>query len=183
MERRIESVIFKGNTNKSLTVSYIFNANTEGKFKCIEEDEKGNIKLYPGYLIQINPGYPLPRIFISPRKYYTFTLLLEKSVKLIQKNLFDLFPNVNQTEFETDDRALERFQTEKALSGAGITIVPAVYVDSSNQCYPGLRISLEDKPDSVTIPLEDAMGISHMFKSFEPHTYGMTILSQLITIT
>ena len=57
MEKRIESVIFKGFINKSLTVSYIYNLHINDKYASIEEDDRGQIKIYPTYLIQLNPGY------------------------------------------------------------------------------------------------------------------------------
>lgn len=182
MEKRIESIIFKGFINKSLTVSYIYNLQLGNKFASIEEDDRGQIKIYPSYLIQLNPGYPLPRVFISPRRYFAFVSLFDKAVKMIQENLFELFPSINKSEFEIDERVLERFQTEKALSSSNVTMMPSVYTDGTNQCYPGLRISLEDKPDAITIPLEDAMAINQMLKTFDPNQYGLALLSQLIKI-
>jgi hypothetical protein len=182
MERRIESVIFKGFINKNLTVSYIFNLKLDGKYRIIEEDDNGMIKMYPGYILQLNPGYPLPRVFISPRRYFPFVSLLEKTIKLIQENLFELFPSINKIEFEVDERMLARFQTEKALNSSNITMMPAVYTDSTNQCYPGIRVSLDDKEGAVTLPLEDAMGISQMLKTFDPNAYGLALMSQLIKI-
>ncbi|MBR5296999.1 MAG: hypothetical protein IKU29_03915 [Parabacteroides sp.] len=182
MGKRIESVIFKGFINKQFTMSFIYNLEFDGKFKSISEDGDGRITIYPSYLLQLNPGYPLPRIYISNIKYFTFTSLLESGVKLVRKNLFTLFPNINKTEFEIDERVMERFQTEKALNGGGITIVPSIWVDSTNQCYPGLKISVDNKSDCVTLPLEDAIAMNQLFKTFDPNQYSMSILSQLIRI-
>ena len=181
-ERRIESVLYKGIINKTLTLAYVFFLNMDGKYKMIEEDNNGNIHIYPSYLIQINPGYPRPRFFISSRQYFAFTAMFDKTVKLIQENLFELFPNVSRSEFEIDEGTLNRFQTEKALCTANLVMMPAVYVDSANQCYPGLNISSTDKSGSITIPLEDAIAINQLLKVFDPNTYGLNILSQLIKI-
>lgn len=181
-ERRIESVLYKGIVNRSLTVAYVYFLRLEGKYKMIEEDNNGNIHIYPSYLIQLNPGFPNPRFFISPRQYFSFIAMFDKSVKLIQENLFELFPNVSKSEFEIDERALNRFQTEKALCTANLIMMPSVYVDSTNQCYPGLNISSTDKSGSITIPLEDAIAINQLFKTFDPNTFGMNVLSQLIKI-
>ena len=181
--RRIESVIFKGIINKSLTVSYIYTVKlNEGHFNTIEEDNKGNIKIYPEYMIQINPGYPLQRFFVSSQKYYAFISMFDKAVKLIQEHLFELFPNISRSEFEIDERTLERFQTEKALCVANISMMPAVYFDSSKQCYPGLKICATDKSDNIILPLEDCISINKLFTIFDPNTYGLNILSQFIKI-
>lgn len=182
MGRLIESILFKGFVNKALRVSYIFDFEMEGSFKVISENDKGNITMFPGYFIKIAEQYPGPKIFISSTRYFTFIVLLEKSIKLIQENLFELFPGVGKIEFDMDGSVLERFQKEKALSSANITIVPTLYTDGTGTCYPGLRISLNDKDSSVTIPLEDAIAMNQMFKTFEPNQYGLSILSQLIKI-
>lgn len=182
MGRIIESILFKGFVNKSLRVSYVFDFEMEGSFKVISENDKGNITMFPGYFIKIAERYPEPKIFISSTRYYTFIVLLEKTIKLIQENLFELFPGVGKIEFDMDSSVLERFQKEKALSSANITMVPALHTDGTGTCYPGIRISLNDKDSSVTIPLEDAIAMNQMFKTFEPNQYGLGILAQLIKI-
>lgn len=182
MGRRVESILFKGFVDKGLRVSYIFTLELEGKTKIISESNNGDIKIYPGYILCIGAIYPGPRIFVSSSKFFTFTVLLEKSIKLIQENLFELFPNVGSVEFDINERVLERFQKEKALSSANVTMMPSIYTDSTGTCSPGLRISLDDKGSSITVPLEDAIGMNQMFKTFDPNLYGLNILSQLIKI-
>ena len=180
--KRIESILMKGYVNKGLRMSYVYNLELDSKYNTIVETDEGNIKIYPAYMICISEPYPGPRVFISSMKYFTFVVLLEKSVKLIQENLFELFPNVGKVEFDMDDSALERFQKEKALSSADITIIPVVYTDSTSTCSPGLRISIENKDSSIVIPLEDAIAMNRLFSTFDPNIYGLSILSKLINI-
>ena len=183
MGKVFESVLFKGLTDRTLRVTYVFELLIDGPFKNIKEDEEtGKITTYPAYMITLSTLNPRIRFAISSNKYYTFVVLFEKSLKLIQENLFELFPNVGKIEFDMDDSVLERFQKEKALSSAGITIVPAIYTDGTGGCFPGMRLSFENKDGSITIPLEDAISIDRMFRTFDPNQYGMSILSQLIKI-
>lgn len=183
MGRNFESILFKGFVDKSLRLTYVYMLELAGKFQSIKESEDGGrITTSPSYIITLSTLNPRTRVTISSTKYFTFVVLFEKSLKLIQENLFELFPNVGKIEFDVDERVLERFQTEKALSSADITMTPTVHVDQMGQCSPGLRISLDDKDGEITIPLEDAIGINQMLKIFDPNQYGLTILSQLIKI-
>lgn len=182
MGRTFESILYKGIADKSLRISYIFDLNLEGKFLTIEETSSGNITTYPTYMLKISSTNSNLKIIIGSLKYFTFVVLFEKSLKLIQENLFDLFPNVGKLEFDMDDSVLERFQKEKALNSADITMIPAIYTDGTGVCSPGLRISIENKGKYITIPIEDAIAIDRMFKTFEPNTYGLNILSKLIKI-
>ena len=182
MGRTIESVLFKRFVNKKLRVTYVYNVELDGKFKVIYENDKGDISMYPQYLVKIHEPYPGPRVAISPNRYFTFVVLFEKTIKLIQENLFELFPGVGKAEFDMDSSTLERFQKEKALSSANVTMMPAIYTDGTGTCFPGMRISLDDKDSVITIPLEDAIAMNQLFKVFEPNQYGLGILSQMITI-
>lgn len=182
MGRTFESVLYKGIADKSLRVTYLFELELGGKFPTISENNSGDIISYPAYMLRISSYSNNLRIVIGSSKYFTFVVLFEKSLKLIQENLFELFPNVGKLEFDMDDSVLERFQKEKALNSADITMMPAVYTDGTGVCSPGLRISIDNKGKAITIPLEDAIAIDRMFKTFDPNTYGLNILSQLIKI-
>ena len=105
---------------------------------------------------------------------------MEKTIKLIQKNLFALYPGVGSDEFEIDEKVLERFQKEKAMSGGGMTLVPSVYVDPSGLCDPGVRISMNDKNNGLTLALEDAIALNQLLKIFDPNQYSLTFLTKLI---
>lgn len=183
MVKNFESILLKGFVDKSFRFTYVYMLELEGKYQSIGETNDGErIITYPSYLITLSSLNPKTRVVISSMRYFTFVVLFEKSLKLIQENLFELFPEVGKSEFDVDTRVLGRFQTEKALSSANITMTPAVYVDQSGQCSPGLRISLDNKEGEITIPLEDAIGINQMLKTFDPNQYGLSILSQLIKL-
>lgn len=174
--RRFESVLYRGITNREFKCSFIYTLQTEGKFKNVIEKEQGSYIVYPGYILNVCEGYERPNLYISPRRYFPFVTLVNKTVKLVQENLYDLFPNVGRLEFEINERTLARFQTEQALNTANITMMPAVWVDSTNQCYPGIRITDEEKSLSVTIPLEDAIAFSEFLHGFDPNSYGTMML-------
>ena len=183
MGRVIESILYRGTTDRTLRISYVFELVLEGKYLNIKENEStGKITTYPSFIITISTMNPQIRFTIGSNKYYTFVVLFEKSLKLIQENLFDLFPDVGSIEFDMDNSTLERFQKEKALSSSGITIIPAIYTDGTSGCFPGMRISLDNKNCGITIPLDDAIGICQLFRTFEPNIYGLTLMSKLIEI-
>lgn len=177
--KRIESIVYQGLTNSELRVSFIYLfKHDEEKYNTVKEKESG-YTVMPSYLLKISEGYEKPQTFISPRKYFSFATMFDKSVKLVQDSLYDLFPNVGRPEFSMDSRAYERFIQEKAMSSAGMSIIPAIWTDSTNQCYPALQIISEEKNDSVTIALEDAIGFSRFLATFQPDLYGMLILTNL----
>lgn len=183
MGKTIESILFRGIVDRTLRLSYVFEFALDGKYSTAKENEEtGKVTLYPSYMITLSTMNPQIRFAIGFLKYYTFVVLFEKSLKLIQENLFELFPCVGSVEFDMDDSVLERFQKEKALSSGGITIVPAIYTDGTGCCFPGMRITLDNKNGSITIPLEDAIGMNQMLKTFDPNQYGMSLLSQLMKI-
>lgn len=171
---RIDSILYKGFVNKELRVTYNYNFEPSGQYQTIVQRDNGNVKINPGFGISISEGYEKSRIYLPANKYYSFTTLLHKSVKLISDNLYEIFPNINKMEFETDSRVLERFQTEQALSTHDITMIPAVWTDETGACYAGLRVNMVN--GTVTIPLEDAIPLSAMLKSFEPNIFGLSIL-------
>ena len=169
----VESILYRGIVNKDFRVTYLYQFESEGPYQTVV-DKGSKICVRPSFAITISEGFDKPRIFIPGVKYYQFLTLLDKTVTTISENLYEIFPNVNRIEFEIDSRVLERFQTEKAITTAGMTAVPAVWVDDTNSCFPGVRINT--KNGSVIIPLEDAIPMVQMFKCFDPILYSINML-------
>lgn len=171
---KIDTCLYKGFINSDLRCSFIYQFEQDGQFQTIKTRPSGNVGISPSFGISISEGYDKNRIYMPAARYYPFATLLDKTVKLVSENLYEIFPDVNNTEFEIDSRALERFQTEKAMSTAGFTMVPAVWVNETSQCFPGIRISQQN--GFVVVPLEDAIPMSKMFLSFDPHNYALSML-------
>lgn len=167
--------LYRGVTNKQLSVTYTYNFETTGDFQTIRQHENGTLTIRPSFGISISNGFEKDSIYIVPSQYYAFTPLLETAIKLISEHLYELFPDVGNSEFEVDSEALERFMTEKALANGGFTIIPAVFVDDNNQCYPGLRINTI-RFGSMVIPFDDAISISKLLSSFDPHLFSISML-------
>lgn len=179
MINRVEAILFRGYLNNEFRCSFIYTLTVEGKFKTVVQRDEGSYTIHPSYILNISEGYERPSLYISSRRFYQFITLLNKTVKVIQDNLYDIFPNVNRTEFEIDSRTLERFQTEQALSTAGMTMMPAVWMDSSSQCYPGIRIMTTDRPGGITIPLEDAIPFAELLHGFDANAFGINLLFKM----
>lgn len=173
---RIDTVLFKGFINKNLVCHYVFQFEESGQYQTIRTRQNGNIVINQCYGLSISEGFEKNRIYISANKYPAFVSLLNKSVKLVQENLYEIFPNVNQTEFEIDNRALQRFQTEKAMSTAGIGITPSVWIDEYSQSYPGIRIN---GSGFITIPLEDAIAFATKLSMFNPDNMMLSMLRMI----
>lgn len=172
-----DTQLYKGSkesVNPQMLVTYIYDFQMDGNFPTIKEKRNGGYTINPSFGISISEGFDKPRIFIPGIRYFAFSTLFDKAIKLVSENLFTIFPNVNKIEFEIDSRALERFQTEKALASAGMSAYPAVWCDETNACYPGIRINT--KQGSVIIPLEDAIPLNELFKRFDPICYSISML-------
>jgi hypothetical protein len=181
MGKVIESVLLKGFISKGFAISYLYDYDLDNpKFPTIKEIDDKNISIDGSFVIKIRYGKD-QIIWVPRNKYSAFVSLLEKATRMTQENLFELFPDIGNIEFDMDDSALDRFQKEKALNTAGFTMMPAVWTDGSGTCLPGIMIS-DEKGHAITIPLEECIGINQMFKVFDPYTYGMQILSMLIKI-
>ena len=172
---RINYKLFRGSTDRNLSVTYVYRFEESGDFQTVKERENGTITILPSFGINISNGFGKDSVYITSGMYYSFTSLLEKCVKLVSDHLYEIFPNVEGLEFEIDSKTLERFQTEKALSTNGMTFIPCVYVDETNQCFPGIQINTL-KFGSVKIPFQDAIPMSKMLSSIDPHLVGLSIL-------
>lgn len=172
---RIDSTLFRGFVNKDLRVTYSYNFEETGKFQTIfQKDNKTYIS--PSFSISIGGKFGDPRVFIPSSRYYYFTEVLNKTIKLVSEHLFEIFPDIGKIEFEIDERMLERYQTEKAMSSGGITIMPCVYNDATSASFPGIKIETSINDQTMIVPFEDAIAISKMFESFDPHNYGLSML-------
>ncbi len=173
---KIDTILYKGLINKDLRVSYIYSYDRDGQYQTIKQKPSGRYSLFQSFSIDISEGFEKPDVFVPANRYYQFTQLLSSTVKKISENLYDLFPNIGQPEFDIDSRTLERFQTEQALMSGGMTMMPAVYADESNTTHAGIRISSSIGNKSMTLPFEDAIPISKMFETFDPQVFGLSML-------
>lgn len=173
---KIDSTLFRGIIDKDLKVILNYQFEEGGQFQTILKHTNGKIYINPSYALSITEGFGKPNIFIPGNRYYQFLSLLNNTIKAISENLYQLFPNIGKVEFDIDSRTLERFQTEKALSTAGMTMMPAVWVDTTSSSYPGIRISTNINNSSICIPFEDAIPINKMLDTFDPNAYSLSML-------
>lgn len=173
MTMRANHILYRGTVNRDIRVTYAYKYE-DGQFCPVVQRSEEAVTIFPSYGISISEGFEKGSAFITSKTYYSFVLLLNKTVKLVSEHMFELFPDMNKMEFEIDSRTLERFQTEKAMSVAGMTMLPTVWVDETNNCYPALKI--ETLYGTCTIPFEDCMNINQMFKTFDPLNFGLSIL-------
>lgn len=174
-----DTTIFRGSKdscNKDLRITYIYSyANELEKFPTVREKNNGNgVTIDPSFAMSISEGFEKGRLFIPGNKYFAFISLFDKAVDLISDNLYTLYPNISRVDFEIDSKALERFQTEKALAVAGITAMPSIWCDEMNKSYPSVKFN--SVLGTVNIPLEDAIQIREMFKRFDPICYAASML-------
>lgn len=172
---RIDNVLYRGSINKEFRLTYMYTFEQDGKYQTVLQKDNGNISIMPSFSISISEGFEKSRMFLPSSKYFQFVLLLKKTVNVISDNLYDIFPNINKIEFEIDSRVLQRFQTEQAMTVCGMTMIPCVWVDSTNTCYPAIRVTSANN-ESIDIPFEDAMSLSQMLQSFSPHQFGLSLL-------
>ena len=173
---RITYKLFRGTVEKNLVANYVYTFDVDGDFRTIYQREgTENVTILPSFGISVSLGFDKDRLYIPSSQYYTFASLLETAVKLISEHLYELFPNAGRMEFEINAKALERFQTEQAIASNGFTLVPAVYVDDMNQCYPGIQIT-SLKLGNIKIPLQDAIPLSKMLNSIDPHLMSLSML-------
>lgn len=174
---RINHTMFRCSINKQIRVEFQFQRKTDGKFQTIRE-YKNTIHIESSFSITIGEPYGSPNhIFIPSKDYFQFVMLLDKSVKLIQQHLLELFPNLTADEFEIDHMVLERFSVEKAMHVNGMTILPCTWSNETNETYPAININTMN--GCCKIPLQDAMSISQMLSNFDPNTFGMLLLNMI----
>ena len=185
MKKRVDTLLFSGSVNKEFRINFIFSLNDkDDKFAPAKysqvTDQNGSptdiLKIFPNILLSISEGFGRPFITVGNNWYYSFVTLLSKSVDLISSHLYEIFPDVNKIEFEGDQKMLEIYRNEKALSANGITMYPTIYVNYTNQCFPAIKVTTTKYPMGITIPMEDAIAINKMFSTFDPISYGLTMM-------
>lgn len=164
----------KESNNPDFIITYQYKFEQNGEYPTVKRKKNGGYIISPSFSISLSEGFDRNRLFIPSSLYYPFISLFDKSVKLISDNLFILFPDISRMEFEVDPKALERFQTEKALTTAGMTGMPSTWVNKFNETFAALRIS--SKYGVITIPIEDAVAINELFKTFDPMVYSISML-------
>lgn len=171
---KIASTLFRGFVNKDFVCEYSYEIMESGKYATISQTTTGKLVLRPSFRLILSEGFNKNTMFIGSSRYYQFTQLLQTATKTISDHLYEIFPDIGKLEFEIDSRVLQRYQTEKAMSTAGITAYPVVWVDPTDTCYPAIRI--ETIRGFVSIPLEDAIAMTNMFQTFDPQTFGLSLL-------
>ena len=171
---KVEHLLMRGIIDKNLRVMYSYEYRDRSDFQTIKQYREDRISIYPAFGIDISRGFN-ENIWIPNKRYFQFVTLLERTVKLVSEHLYDLFPNVHRTEFEIDQKTLERFQTEKAMTTAGMTMTPGIWVNETGETFPGIRYeALQSVP--FVIPLEDAIAMSKLFSVFDPLNFGLSML-------
>ncbi len=178
--------LFNGSINKELRAvfgyKYVLNS-PDGKYKSVKTTERGTIILNHSYSLTINQTYDVMGIFIPGKDWERFCVLLDKTVKLVSDNLYELFPNVDSSEFDIDSRTLDRFKTEKACSSAGMSMYPDIWVNKESQTYPAIQINTTfGQCTSLKIPLEDAIPLNSLLKKVDPIQYGLGIIEAMESI-
>lgn len=174
------TTLYRGNAdsvNRDLHIVYSYDYKDDGPFQTLRPLKNGKgLLIDPSFSINIYSGFNDDKLFIPANRYYAFISLLEKGVKNVSEHLYELFPNVNKSEFEIDTKMLEIFQTEKALAVAGMTLSPCKYINKTEECFPAIMITTL-KCGKIVIPLEDAISVVELFKHFDPILYGASMLN------
>ena len=171
---KISANLFHGFINKELTLDFTYEIVDTGKFATIAQTNTGKLIIRQSYNLIISEGYGRASLFIGSSRLPYFTRLLQSATKTISENLCEIFPDIGKMEFEIDSRVMQRYQTEKAMSTGGLTAYPIVWVDPTDTCYPGIRI--ENAKGFISLPLEDAIAISTVLSTFDPNTFGLSLM-------
>lgn len=174
---KIEHILYHSDIEKTFRCSILFDFVTEEseRYKSYSQNpETGKVTIYPYHNLIMSRSYE-DRIFIPTRRYSQFIILLERSIKLISEHLYELYPNVTKNEFEIDHKTLEIFQTERALSIAGMTMIPDIFVNEVSETFPAVHISMSNG-STFKLTLNDAMGISKILNIVDPYNLGLSLL-------
>lgn len=173
---RLNHLLMNGTVDKNLRMNFIYDFKQGGdeRFPTMIEHEDGNLYMFPAHSISISSGNN-NHIFIPTKRYFQFVTLLERSAHLISEHLFELFPNISMTEFDIDHKVMERFETEQKLTTDGMSMVPAIWVNENNECFPAIRYEYI-KGDKFTIPLNDAIPMIQILNTLDPFTFGLSLL-------
>ena len=170
----LRHVLCRGMINRDARVAYSYRYENGGKFSTVYTGEKSTW-IYPAFSINVSDGGS--SMFIPSTQYFMFVALFHKSLVTIQTHIHELYPNMNQDEFEMDSRVLERYLLEKAMNVGGMTMTPSKWVDPTNKCYAAMK--MENAYGSCTIPIEDCIAFDQMFMTFDPNTFGLIMLNMV----
>ena len=171
---KVDHLLMRGSIDRDLRVSFRYKF-SDGEYATVKQ-RNDFIFINPTYAIVISRSFE-DSIFIPDRKYFSFVSLLSKTVKMISDDLYKLFPDINDIEFGIDNKMLDIFRVEKAMSTNGITMLPTVWVDANSKCYPGIEISGDNR--FFKFPMEDAIAMVQLFSVFDPMNLGMSILRMI----
>lgn len=182
MKKRIDLPIYKGmELNRDLLVTFSVTYELDGQYQTIVEKPNGITSIKQCYSLSISTGFQKSRMFCPGTQFMCFVSILQKSIKLIQDNIYNIFPSIGKINWDdVDRRELERFQTEKCMYLNGFSIIPIIYTTAFNECFPGIRITTKSN-DSIDIPFEDAILISEVLSKIEPSTLSITILKMMLS--
>ena len=178
--KNFSMTIFSGSVNKDFHVTYgyrfMFNSH-DAKYPTVKETDKGTIVINQSYSLSLFESYNGGGLFIPGKDWERFCSLLEKTVKLISENLYDLYPNVDSHELDIDHRTLDRFKTEKACSTGGMSMYPDVWVNKENETFPAIQMNTSiGSCTTIKVPLEDAVPLVAALKRIDPNLYGLGII-------
>lgn len=180
---RMKSTLYRGNVNPEMLVTFVCKYELSGQYPTLRKKDNDLYVLNPSFGMSISEGFNKPNIYITQKTWFTFVTLLEKAIKKISDNLYEIFPDIGSADMkEIDSNTLRRFQTEEALSSGGFTMFPDLWIDQTSQTFPGIRISSVSSQMFIRVPLEDCIPLAKMLNSFDPNTYGchmLHILSEL----
>lgn len=173
----LDCLLFRGVTDPELRVTFFADYNPDGKFASIVA-HPDRYKVYPSFCIKVSRSFE-QYIFIKSTRYFSFVSALKRSVKLISDNIYDLFPDMDKTEFEVDSRLMSIYQTEKAVASGGFVLSPCKWVNQTEECFPGVKIYSTDTGE-FKIPFEDAVLMVEMLSSFDPINMYMNMIQTFI---
>lgn len=174
---KISHVLYKSAINKDLKVEYLYQIQRDGKFQTVK-DYKGTTYIDSGFSINIGEPYGSPNhVFIPGKQYFQFVALLMKSIPTIQSYLQELYSDMTEGHVEINHQALERFLVEKTMYVNKMRIVPSVWANLTDETF--MAIQIESFHGNCKIPLEDAISISQMLSTFDPHTFGLLLLNMI----
>lgn len=169
---RINQSIFNGRIDRDLKVYFSFDIKgSEEKYPTITHPTPEKWTLLPQYGLFIQSGYN-NFVYVGFKLYFQFVALLKRSVASISEHLYEIFPGVDNAEFEVNSRALEIYSTEKAMSTAGMKIVPCVWTNQGGDMCPGIAFT-SDKNTQISIPFEDAIAMVEMLATFDPNNMAL----------
>ena len=177
---RLSYSLYRGTVNKALRVSFVYKYDGDGvEYPTVKTTANGTKSVNSiGWSVSISEGFERNRIFIPGGKYWLFVNILHRTVDEIRKHMDELYPNMNEDEFQVNEKALEIYRQEKCLRAGGMCIEPDKWVDESGKCYVGLKLIGEY--GECIVPMVDAIGMDCMMTTFDPNTFGLIVMNMFM---